>query len=149
MRIAIASDHAGFSLKEVLKQELEARRLPYRDFGVTSEAPADYPDLSLQVARAVASGDFDRGLLVCGTGIGTSITANKIPGIRAALCHDTFSARNSRSHNDANILCLGGRVLGPGLAGEILRVWLDEPFSRQERHCRRLAKIAQIESGGA
>ena len=148
MRIAIACDHAGVQLKQLLKRELEARRLPFQDFGVDREEPADYPDLAFQVARAVAKGDFDRGLLVCGTGIGNAIVANKVAGIRAAVCHDSFSARSSREDNDANVLCLGARVIGPGLAAEIVRIWLETPFSKEERHRRRVAKIAQIEGGG-
>jgi ribose 5-phosphate isomerase B len=146
MRIAIGCDHAGVKLKQALKQELEARGFSYQDFGVNSEQPADYPDVAAPVARAVARGEFERGILVCGTGVGTSIAANKVPGVRAALCHDTFSARASRQHNDANVLCLGGRVIGPGLAREIAAVWLQEPFSGEERHRRRLAKISQIEA---
>lgn len=115
------------------------------DFGTNSPASVDYPDIALAVARAVADGRADRGLLVCGTGIGTSIVANKVPGVRAALCHDTFSARATREHNDSNVLCLGARVIGPSLAAEVVRTWLDVGFAGG-RHARRVNRIGEIET---
>lgn len=123
---------------------LTAQGIHYHDFGTHAPDAVDYPDFALPVAEAVARGEFDRGIIVCGTGIGVSIVANKVPGVRAALCHDTFSARSSRAHNDANILTLGERVVGPGLALEIVRVWLASEFEGG-RHARRVAKIAAIE----
>lgn len=144
MRVAVGSDHAGYYLKEEVKKLLEERGTEYRDFGTCSLESVDYPDFALKVAEAVASSQFDRGIICCGTGIGVAVTANKVPGIRAANCHDTFSARASREHNDANVLTLGGRVVGPGLAREIVAVWLDTAFAGG-RHQGRLEKIAAVE----
>lgn len=143
-KIALACDHGGFVLKEEIRLFLQEQNYQFKDFGVYSEASVDYPDLALPVAQAIRAGEFDQGILLCGTGIGISIAANKVPGIRAALCGDTFSARASREHNDANILVLGGRVLGPGLAREIVQVWLEAEFTGG-RHARRLDKIKAIE----
>ena len=140
MRIAIGSDHAGFPLKRVLIQFLEEQGLAYQDFGATSEASVDYPDYGRAVARAVAQGQFDRGILICGTGIGMSIVANKVRGIRAALCHEPYSARMSRLHNNANVLVLGGRIIGPEMAREVTRVFLETEFEGG-RHQRRVEKI--------
>jgi ribose 5-phosphate isomerase B len=145
MRIAVGSDHAGCALKEEIVRFLAELEIEFRDFGVFSEARADYPDTGLQVAEAVANGEFDRGVLVCSTGIGMSITANKVPGIRAALCGDMECAVLSREHNDSNVLVLGARVTPAPAALEILRVWLDTPFPGEERHARRIRKIAEIE----
>ena len=139
--IAIGSDHGGFSLKQEIMEHLKQRGETFRDFGTYSEASCDYPDYGKAVAHAVASGEYDTGIIICGTGIGISITANKIPGIRAALCGDCFSAEATRLHNDANILALGARVVGPGLALKIVDTFLDTPFSNDERHKRRIAKI--------
>ena len=144
MRIALGSDHGGFHLKEELKAYLAEKGIEYQDFGTYDAGVVDYPDFAVLVAGAVQGGGFDRGILCCGTGIGVSIAANKVPGIRAALCHDTFSARASREHNDANILALGERVIGPGLAREIVEVWLQSEFTGG-RHARRLQKIAELE----
>ncbi|KUK12082.1 MAG: Ribose-5-phosphate isomerase [Moorella sp. 60_41] len=144
MRIALGSDHGGYHLKEEIKKFLEEAGVLYRDFGCFNPEAVDYPDYARQVAEAVARGEFERGILCCGTGIGVAIAANKVPGIRAALCHDTFSARASREHNDANVLALGGRVIGPGLAREIVKTWLEAGFTGG-RHARRLAKIAALE----
>ena len=144
MRVAIASDHAGVNLKREIVLFLEGQGIVYRDFGTYTQDAVDYPDFALPVAEAVARGEFDRGIIVCGTGIGVSIVANKVPGVRAALCHDTFSARSARAHNDVNVLTLGERVIGPGLAVEIVRVWLAAGFEGG-RHARRVAKIAAIE----
>jgi ribose 5-phosphate isomerase B len=147
MNVAIGCDHAGYELKEVLKHQLVALGHSVTDAGVHTPAPADYPDIAFAVARAVADGRCERGVLICGTGIGTQIAANKIRGIRACVCHECYSARVSRSHNDSNLLCLGARVIGVELAKELLRLWLAAPFSGEERHVRRLAKIAAAESG--
>ena len=139
--IAIGSDHGGFALKQALMKHLEARGLAYKDFGTYTEASCDYPVYAKAVANAVASGECERGIIICGTGIGVSITANKIPGIRAALCGDCFSAEATRLHNDANILCMGARVTGEGLALKIADIFLDTPFSEDERHKRRISMI--------
>jgi ribose 5-phosphate isomerase B len=144
VKIAIGSDHGGFALKEKIIKFLEENNYHYKDFGTYDAASVDYPDYALQVAEAIAQGDYDRGILVCGTGIGIGIAANKVPGIRAALCNDTFSARASREHNDANILTIGERVVGPGLALDIVKVWLESEFSGG-RHSRRVEKIREIE----
>ena len=139
--IAIGSDHGGFALKQALMKHLEARGLAYKDFGTYTEASCDYPVYAKAVANAVASGECERGIIICGTGIGVSITANKIPGIRAALCGDCFSAEAARLHNDANILCMGARVVGEGLALKIADTFLDTPFSNDARHIRRISQI--------
>ena len=139
--IAIGSDHGGFELKQEIMAHLAKRGLEYRDFGTYTPESCDYPVYGKAVAHAVASGECERGILICGTGIGISITANKIPGIRAALCTDCFCAEATRLHNDANILALGGRVVGPGLALKIVDTFLDTPFSGDERHKRRISMI--------
>ncbi len=139
--LAIASDHGGFALKEEIKKHLDQRGIAYRDFGTDSEASCDYPDFGRAAALAVAGGACERGIVICGTGIGISITANKVPGIRCAVCTDCFCAEATRLHNDANMLALGGRVVGVGLALKIVDTFLDTPFSGDERHVRRIAKI--------
>ena len=139
--IAIGSDHGGYALKKALMAHLDKRGLEYKDFGTYSEASCDYPVFAKAVAHAVASGECECGILVCGTGIGVSITANKVPGIRAALCGDCFSAEVTREHNDANVLCMGARVVGEGLALKIADIFLDTPFSNDERHIRRISQI--------
>ena len=139
--IAIGSDHGGFELKEKLMEHLSERGLEYKDFGTYSSASCDYPVYAKAVANAVASGECDRGIIICGTGIGVSITANKVRGIRAALCGDCFSAEATRQHNDANVLCMGARVVGEGLALKIADTFLDTPFSHDERHIRRISMI--------
>ncbi|MCW2277487.1 ribose 5-phosphate isomerase B [Heliophilum fasciatum] len=152
MRIAIASDHGGFRLKEEVKGFLQGLQnadadggsLEIIDLGTDSEQSVDYPDYGEKVARAVAAGDYDRGIVVCGTGIGISIAANKIAGIRAALCHEPYSARMAREHNDANVLALGGRVTGPELAREIVQAFVTTEFAGG-RHAKRLDKIAALE----
>jgi len=145
-RIALGSDHAGFELKEWLKAKLVEAGYECQDFGTDSPQPCDYPDFSFAVAQAVVSGQCDTGILVCGTGIGTSIAANKVRGARCALCWNEYTARLARSHNDANILALGARIIGMELAWEIVKVWLETPFSDEERHRRRLEKISVLES---
>lgn len=144
MKIAIGADHGGFELKEEIIKYLEKNGYEYKDFGTYSTESCDYPDIALPVAEAVASKEFDRGILICGTGIGIGISANKVPGIRAALCSDTFSAHATREHNDANILTMGQRVVGPGLALDIVKIFLNTEFEG-DRHVRRLEKITQIE----
>ena len=139
--IAIGSDHGGFALKQALMAHLDRRGLAYKDFGTYSEASCDYPVYAKAVANAVVSGECERGIIICGTGIGVSITANKVPGIRAALCGDCFSAEATRLHNDANILCMGARVVGEGLAVKITDTFLDTPFSNDPRHIRRISQI--------
>jgi ribose 5-phosphate isomerase B len=144
MKIALAADHGGYLLKESIKSLLDSMGYAYKDFGTYSEESVDYPDYGLQVAKAVANGEYDRGILFCGTGLGMSIVANKVPGIRCAVVHDCFSAKATRQHNDTNVLAMGGRVIGPGLAEEIVRIWLTTEFEGG-RHARRLDKIRQIE----
>lgn len=144
--LAIGSDHGGFLLKERIKKYLDELGVDFTDFGTFSGESVDYPDFAEKVAVAVSKGQCDKGILCCGTGIGVSITANKIPGIRAAVCGDTFSARASRQHNDANILALGERVIGQGLALDIVKTWLESEFEGG-RHEKRLQKIALIERG--
>ena len=139
--IAIGSDHGGFELKKEIMAHLDARGLEYKDFGTYSDASCDYPVYGKAVANAVASGECERGIIICGTGIGISITANKVHGIRAALYGDCFSAEATRQHNDANVLALGARVIGPGLALKIVDTFLDTPFSNSERHIRRIEMI--------
>ena len=139
--IAIGSDHGGFELKKEVMAHLDARGLEYKDFGTYSDASCDYPVYGKAVAKAVASGECERGIIICGTGIGISIAANKVHGIRAALCGDCFSAEATRQHNDANVLALGARGVGPGLALKIVDTFLDTPFSNGERHIRRIEMI--------
>ena len=146
MHIAIGSDHAGFSLKREIIDLLDTQGHSYQDFGVYDTAPSDYPDVAEVVARAVAKGSFDRGILLCGSGIGMDMAANKVHGIRAALCHDTFCAHSSREHNDANILCMGERVVGKGLARDVATVWLASEFRGLERHQRRIDKITALDA---
>ena len=141
--VGVGSDHGGFALKEAIKKHLEERGLEYKDFGTYSSASCDYPVYGRAVAKAVAAGECQLGILICGTGIGISITANKVPGVRAALCSDCFSAEATRLHNNANILALGARVLGEGLALKIVDTFLDTPFSNDERHIRRISMIEE------
>ena len=144
MKIAIGSDHAGFGLKEKVLEFLNGTGPEIIDCGTKNSASVDYPDFGEKVARMVSSGEVDRGILICGTGIGMSMVANKFPNVRAALCNDLFCARMSRLHNDANVLVLGGRIIGTDLAAEIVRTWLETPFEG-DRHMRRLQKIKKIE----
>lgn len=144
--IAIASDHGGFELKKAIIKHLTERGIENTDFGPYSDESCDYPDYAKQVAGAIVSGEYDAGILVCGTGIGMSITANKFPGIRAALCGDCFSAQATREHNNANVLCLGARIVGEGLALKIVDTFLDTEFSNDERHIRRIRKIEDGET---
>ena len=141
--IGIGSDHGGFALKEAIKKHLEERGLECKDYGTYSDASCDYPVYGRAVAKAVAAGECELGILICGTGIGISITANKVPGVRAALCSDCFSAEATRQHNNANILALGARVLGEGLALTLVDTFLDPPFANDERHVRRISMIEE------
>lgn len=141
MKIALGSDHGGYALKCDIIQLLEKLGHEYKDFGCYSTESCDYPDFGEAAARAVASGEYDRGIVICTTGIGISIAANKVPGIRCALCGDCFSARATRQHNNANVLALGALVTGPGLALEIVDIFLDTPFSEEERHRRRVSQL--------
>jgi ribose 5-phosphate isomerase B len=145
MIIAIGFDHAGFPLKTRVLKELELAGHQIVDCGAFDSTPSDYPDFARAVATAVIEKRADRGVLVCGSGVGASIAANKVPGARAALCHDTFSARQGVEDDDLNVLCLGARVIGVETASEALRAFLAARFSNAERHCRRLAKIIAIE----
>jgi ribose 5-phosphate isomerase B len=144
MKVAIASDHGGLKIREEIKGLLKDMDIEFEDFGCDCETSVDYPDYALPVAQKVANGEFDRGILICGTGIGMSIAANKVKGIRCALAHDTFSARATREHNDTNILAMGERVIGPGLARDIAKIWLTTEFEGG-RHATRVGKITDIE----
>jgi ribose 5-phosphate isomerase B len=144
MKIALASDHAGFEAKEKLKLFLSKLEYDMIDFGVHNADSVDYPDYALPVAQAVSNGKFERGILLCGSGIGMAIVANKVPGVRAASCHNPFIARTSRSHNDTNVLCLSGWIHTQAEIEEITQVWLETSFSGG-RHIRRLKKIEEIE----
>jgi len=144
MKIAVGCDHAGFELKEDLRVYLKERNVEVVDVGTHDGAPIDYPETGKAVAEKVSTGEVPRGILICGTGIGMSIVANRFPGVRAALCHDLFTARMSREHNDSNLLVLGGRLLGKGIAREIVRIWLEAEF-QEGNHRRRLDKIAALD----
>ncbi|SET09225.1 ribose 5-phosphate isomerase B [[Clostridium] polysaccharolyticum] len=141
--IGIGCDHGGYALKQEIIKYLEEKKVPYKDFGCDSEQSVDYPVYAKKVANAVLDGTCEKGILICGTGIGISITANKIKGIRCALCHDCFSAQATREHNDANILAMGGRIVGPGLAVKIVDTFLNTAFSNDERHIRRINMIEE------
>ncbi|RXZ83414.1 ribose 5-phosphate isomerase B [Paenibacillaceae bacterium] len=145
MRIAIGADHAGYRLKDVVVPYIKSLGHEVEDYGCDCDQSVDYPDYALPVCQAVVKGNADRAILICGTGIGMSIAANKIHGIRCALVHDMFSAKATREHNDTNALALGERVIGPGVAQEIIRIWLETPFSEGERHVGRVKKLANLE----
>ena len=144
MTIAIGCDHAGVELKKEILALLNNLKIQYIDYGTDGSESVDYPDFGEKVSESVASGKSTRGILICGTGLGMSIVANKFSGVRASLCNDLFSARMSRLHNDANILVMGGRIIGKDLAQEIVRTWVSTPFEGN-RHSRRLDKITKIE----
>ena len=146
--IALGSDHGGFQLKEALKKHLEEQGYEIKDFGCFDEKSIDYPTIAVPVAKAVVEGECERAILCCGTGLGMSIAANKVPGIRAACCSDCFSAKLTREHNDANILCLGGRVIGPGLACMMADLFLTTEFVGAQ-HTRRLEMIREIEKSSS
>jgi ribose 5-phosphate isomerase B len=145
MKVAIGSDHGGYRLKEAVIPSIEALGHEVVDLGCDCEDSVDYPDYALPVCEKVASGEADRGILICGTGIGMTIAANKIPGIRCALVHDLFSAKVTREHNDSNVLAMGERVVGPGVALEIVKTWLETDFSEGARHQNRIRKMKDLE----
>ena len=144
MKIAVACDHAGLQLKNVLIEEMQKEGYEVKDFGTYTEEYCDYPDYVIPTAKAVAKGEFDRGVVVCGTGLGVSMTANKVHGIRCAVCHDTFSAKATRQHNDANMLAMGQRVVGTGVALEVLKAFLETDYEGG-RHQRRIDKMMALE----
>src|SRR5689334_512923 len=150
MRVALGSDDAGFTLKEIVRRHLEARGVEIRDFGVADETPSevDYPDVAHAVARAIASGEEQRGILICGTGIGMAITANKVPGVRAAQAHDVYSSERARKSNDAQILTLGARVIGPESAKTVVHAWLESEFAGGAS-TRKVAKIDRLDARGS
>lgn len=141
--IAIGNDHTGYQLKEEITRYLENRGIAYKDCGCGDVPMSDYPEYAKAVGRAIQQGECDKGIVICGTGIGVSIAANKMKGIRAALCHDCFSAEACRLHNDANVLAMGARVIGPGLALKIVETFLDTEFSGEERHVRRIQMLEE------
>lgn len=141
MKIAIGADHGGFEHKEAIKKHLAERGIECKDFGTFSTEGTDYNEYAIAVAQSVSSHEFDRGILVCGTGVGMSIMANKVPGIRAALVHDLFTAEATRLHNNSNVLTMGGRIISIDLALKIVDIWIDTKFSNDDRHVRRISKI--------
>lgn len=149
MRIALGADHGGVELKEKIKSHLNEQNHTVVDVGTFSSAPVDYPDYAYAVAQKILCGESEIGIMVCGSGVGACVAANKVKGIRAGLCHDTFSARQSREDDDANMLCLGARVIAYRLAFDVVDAFVNARFSGAERHRRRLAKVSQIEAGNA
>jgi len=145
MRIALAADHAGYLLKNELRTTLQEQGHEVTDLGTNSATPVDYPDSAQAVADAIRSGQADRGIIVCGSGAGVSIAANKFPGIRAAVCHDTYTAHQAVEHDDMNVLCLGARVIGGALANDLATTFLDAKYAGEERFQRRLDKVRAIE----
>jgi len=145
LRLAVGGDHAGFSLKEMVIERFGDLVTDLIDCGTHDESPCDYPDFAVEVAEKINGGQADRGLLICGSGVGVSVAANKITGIRAAICHDTYSAHQGVEHDDMNILCIGGRIIGSELAFEIIRSFLAARYTPQKRHARRLQKILALE----
>ena len=148
MRLVIGADHAGFELKQQLASYLRERGHEVIDVGTTSSAPVDYPDFAEAVSTSLRNKEADRGVLVCGSGVGASVAANKIPGIRAGLCHDTYSARQGVEHDDMNVLVVGARVIGPELAKELVERFITAQFTGEERHRRRLGKVKSLEARG-
>ena len=148
MKIALGCDHGGFALKQEIIRYLKEKGMEYQDFGCMDTVSCDYPEFGMAAAKAVAKGECEKGIVICTTGIGISITANKIKGIRCALCSDTVSARLTREHNDANMLALGAGIVGANLALEIVKTFLNTEFSGEEKHCRRVDKIASLEEEG-
>src|ERR1700752_4265014 len=146
MRVAVASDHAGFSLKETVLVYLRGLGHTVEDLGTCDTTPVDYPDFAEAVAHAVLNGRVERAVLICGSGVGASVAANKFPGIRAGLCHDYYSAHQGVEHDDMNVLCLGARIIGQEVAREIVRAFIGARFTGEERHTRRLNKVRAIES---
>jgi ribose 5-phosphate isomerase B len=148
MRIALACDHGGYSLKNIIKECILASGYSVIDLGTDSTVSVDYPDYAEKIGMAIKSGEAERGILICGSGVGASIAANKIKGIYAAVCHDTYSAHQGVEHDNMNVLCLGARVIGPELATELVEAFLNAKFSNEERHVRRVNKIYKIEKAG-
>jgi ribose 5-phosphate isomerase B len=148
MRVAIASDHAGFPLKETVLQTVRAAGHEPIDLGTHDTSPVDYPDFAEKVGGAVQRGEAERGIILCGSGVGASIAANKLRGIRSGVCHDTYTAHQGVEHDDMNVLAIGGRVIGPELAVEIVRAYLGARFTGEERHARRVGKVKDIEARG-
>ena len=146
MRIAIGSDHAGVQLKTILVHGLRDGGYEVMDVGTDSDRSVDYPDYAELVALAVRSGDVDRGVMICGSGVGASVAVNKVPGVRGAVCHDTYSAHQGVEHDDMNVLVLGARIVGPALAGELVEAFLQARFSGDERHSRRIGKLRRLEA---
>ena len=148
MRIVIGSDHAGFELKKTLIDYVESLGNEVLNVGTDGPEPVDYPDFAAKVGHAILEGKADRGILICGSGVGASVSANKISGIRAAICHDSYSARQGVEHDDMNVLVMGARVVAESLAKDLVRIFLDAEFTNEERHCRRLEKIFALENKG-
>jgi ribose 5-phosphate isomerase B len=148
VRIALGGDHAGFPLKQEVARRFGSLVTQLIDCGTDSDASCDYPDFAIAIGREIVQGNADRGILVCGSGVGVSVAANKIPGIRAAICHDTYSAHQGVEHDDMNVLCIGGRIIGSELAFEIVAAFLAASYQPQERHARRLDKVLEIEKSG-
>ena len=147
MKVAVACDHGGFPLKEIVLQTVRMAGHDAMDLGTDSSEPVDYPDYAEKVGRALQNGEVDRGILICGSGVGAAIAANKMRGIRAGVCHDTYSAHQSVEHDDANVLALGARIIGPELAVELVQAFLQARFTGEERHVRRLSKVLDLERG--
>ena len=145
MNIVVGSDHAGFLLKQEVAESLRKEGHEVVDVGTSSTAPVDYPDFAEAVGLAVREGRGERGVLICGSGVGAAVAANKLPGVRAAICHDTYSAHQGVEHDDMNVLVLGGRIVGPALAHELVRAFVAARYSGEERHARRLAKVIALE----
>ncbi len=148
LRVALGGDHAGFPLKQAIAKHYQARLTTLIDCGTHSTESCDYPDFAIAVSREIILGNADRGVIVCGSGVGVSVAANKIPGIRAAICHDTYSAHQGVEHDDMNVLCIGGRIIGSSLALEIIDAFLSAKYSPGERHQRRLDQVLEIETKG-
>jgi ribose 5-phosphate isomerase B len=147
MKVAVACDHGGFPLKEIVLETVRKKGHDATDLGTDSSEPVDYPDYAVKVGRAIQSGEVDRGILICGSGVGVAIAANKMRGIRAGVCHDTYSAHQSVEHDDVNVLALGARIIGPELAVELVHAFLGARFTGEERHVRRVSKILDLERG--
>ncbi len=148
LKIALGGDHAGFPLKQAVSEHFGPIVTELIDCGTDDEQSCDYPDFAISVSRQILAGKADRGIIVCGSGVGVSVAANKIPGIRAAICHDTYSARQGVEHDDMNVLCIGGRIIGSALAFELVSAFLSATYVPQDRHARRLDKVLDIERRG-
>lgn len=144
MKIALGADHAGYKLKEIIKDYFKRKKIEFKDFGTHSEESVDYPDYAFPVAQAVARGEFERGIIMCGSGVGATIVANKVKGIRAVNAYDTYTSKQSRQHGDCNVLCLAGNKLPRAKATKIVDIWLKTEFSGEERHLRRIKKIEHL-----